>query len=110
MQTAGFAMAKGLSFSVYGENLIIMVQNFMVILMIWYYNKEINFAESIFMTAIFGFFGYTLFVPGQLSIEMLENFLSANILFSKCELIDSFADIGSRIPQIYTNCVEQSTG
>ena len=110
MQTAGFAMAKGLSFSVYGENLIIMVQNYMVIGMIWYYNEKFNWSEGVIMTVVFVWFGYVLFVPGQLSMEMLENFLSANIIFSKCEFIDLFADIGSRIPQIYTNCAEQSTG
>ena len=35
MQTAALAVSKGMAFSVYGENLIILVQNAAIIFLIW---------------------------------------------------------------------------
>jgi len=61
MQTAGMSMATGIPFSVYGEALIIMAQNFIIILMIFNYNKGIGFAEKVIVFLFFGAYGFCLF-------------------------------------------------
>jgi len=45
MQTAGFAMYKGMPFSAYGESVIVGVQNLIIVLLIWGYNEKIQFVE-----------------------------------------------------------------
>ena len=54
-------MAQGIPFSVYGEALIICVQNFVIILMIWNYNKAIGMAEKFLTFAFFCAYAYLLF-------------------------------------------------
>ena len=61
MQTAGQAISKNIPFSVYGESLIIMCQNFIIISLIWKYNKSIGTIEKI-VVAVFGLgYAYLLF-------------------------------------------------
>ena len=52
-------MHLGLAFSVYGEGVIITVQNWIIILMIWGLNKQIGLAEKalwlVFFTVYAGF-------------------------------------------------------
>ena len=52
-------MHLGLAFSVYGEGVIITVQNWIIILMIWGLNKQIGLAEKalwlVFFTVYVGF-------------------------------------------------------
>ena len=66
-QTAALAMSKGLAFSVYGENLIILFQNWAIIMLIWNYNKSINiFVKIIFVIFSIGY-AYVLFTPNFLT-------------------------------------------
>ena len=69
MQTAGQAIAQGIPFSVYGEALIIMVQNILIILMIWNYNKGISIAEKALVFVVGGAYGFALFKPGMIKAE-----------------------------------------
>ena len=41
MQTAGQAISQGIPFTVYGESLIIMFQNFYILKLIFHYDKKI---------------------------------------------------------------------
>ena len=66
MQTAGLAMAKGVAFSVYGESLIIMVQNFLIIWLMWGYNKSIGTFEKMVVFLFFCAYGYVLFYKPEL--------------------------------------------
>ena len=85
MQTAGMSMARGIPFSVYGETLIIMAQNFVIILMIWSYNKNIGFLEKLSVFLFFGGYGFALFTnvftPDQWNIISGSN--TALTIFSK---------------------------
>jgi len=63
MQTAGLGKFSGLSFTVYGESLIIMVQNYIIILLIWSYNKSIGFVEKMFIFAFMIGYAFLLFDP-----------------------------------------------
>ena len=44
-----------------------MVQNFIIIFLIWIYNKEINFGQKTAVAAMFGGYAYALFTPGILT-------------------------------------------
>ena len=61
MQTAGLSIAQNIPFSVYGETLIILVQNFVIILMIWNYNKTISSIEKLLVFGMFAGYAYLLF-------------------------------------------------
>ena len=63
MQTAGLGRFNGLSFTVYGESLIIMVQNYIIILLIWSYNKSIGFVEKLFIFVFMIGYSILLFDP-----------------------------------------------
>ena len=53
VNTAAFSMHLNLPFLVYGETLIIIMQNLAIVLLIWKYDKSIGLAEKvIFATAI----------------------------------------------------------
>jgi len=66
MQTAAMAISNGIAFSVYGESLIIMAQNFLVIMLIWSYNKNIGAAEKFLVFLFFVGYAYVLFTPAML--------------------------------------------
>ena len=68
MQTGAAAMASGLPFSVYGETLIITVQNLIIIMMIWYYNKKIDSLEKFVAALIIGMYGAILFTKGNFGL------------------------------------------
>ena len=65
MQTAGQGKFSGLSFTVYGESLIIMVQNYIIILLIWVYNKDIGIVEKLAIFAFMVGYAFLLFDPMQ---------------------------------------------
>ena len=100
MQTAGVAIQKKVPFSVYGECLIIMVQNFLIILLMWHYNKSIGFLEKVVSFSLLTGYAYALFTPGILTMEMLDAAVGANMLLTAA----------ARIPQIYTIFSQKSTG
>jgi hypothetical protein len=67
MQTSAQAIAKGIPFSVYGEALIIMSQNFIIIYLIWAYNKDLKATEKIGFFLFFAAYSFALFSPGMIS-------------------------------------------
>jgi hypothetical protein len=88
MQTAGQAISKGIPFSVYGESLIIMCQNFVIIALIWKYNKSIGGVEK-FLVAVAGLgYAYLLFgIPQVIPDEMWGVISSSNSILSKSTMI-----------------------
>ena len=60
-------MAKGLSFSVYGENVIILGQNGVILMLIWSYNKSISCFEKLLVIAFFITYAYVLFSGAVMS-------------------------------------------
>lgn len=101
LQTAGQAINKGLPFSVYGENLIVAAQCVVIIILIWGYDTKIGIVEK--LVVLFGLSGYAfiLFNP--------EGFIDEQrwILISQSNV---FLTVLSRVPQIWANYKNQSTG
>ena len=84
MQTAGSAMFMGLAFSVYGESVIIFVQNIFIILLLWTYNKKISVLEKLGVIAFFAGYAYVLFVtPDILQQYHWDIISSSNSILSK---------------------------
>jgi mannose-P-dolichol utilization defect 1 len=98
--TAALSMHLGLQFSVYGETLIILVQNLIIILMLWSINPMISLLEKIGFIAFFSAFGYLIFEATHVPEEAWAMFSSISIVLN----------ISSRIPQVLTNYKAQSTG
>lgn len=88
MQTAGIAIAQGIPFSVYGEALIITGQNFIIILLLWSYNKSISFAEKALVTLFLGGYAFLLFSPGMLEANHWQVVASSTTLLG----------FGSKVP------------
>ena len=84
MQTAGQAISKSIPFSVYGESLIIMCQNFIIIALIWNYNKSIGTMEKLAVAAAGLGYAYLLFViPHAITEDMWGIISSSNSILSK---------------------------
>lgn len=116
MQTAGQAITQGIPFTVYGESLIIMVQNFLIILLIWNYNKTVGFIEKAFVSVFFIAYGYTMFKTSMITPELWtlisssSSLLSKYIIFTRVYWSFCFVDIIAKVPQILTNFRNKSTG
>lgn len=84
MQTAGQAMSKNIPFSVYGESLIIMCQNFIIITLVWNYNKSIGTMEKLAVAVAGLGYAYILFVtPEAINEDMWGIISSSNSILSK---------------------------
>lgn len=100
MQTLGLALHKKADFSIYGDAIIILGQNVIVIFLIWQYNKSISAAEKMAATAILVAY-CTVLVQDTMLTEQMWEFVQ----FSACAL-----PFFSRGPQIITNFSNSSTG
>lgn len=100
MQTAAQAISKGLAFSVYGENIIILFQNAAILLLIWQYNKSIGSLEKLGVVVFFGAYAFVLY-SGQVMTEDLWLLVSNS---------SSLMQMASKLPQLYTNFTNKSTG
>lgn len=47
LHTSAYSIHKGINFSVYGENVIIMMQNFVIVLLFWAFDKSIKGTEKL---------------------------------------------------------------
>lgn len=65
-QAAATAMAKGLDFSLYGENVLLAGQNALLILVLWAYSNKIGLGEKAVATALLAVWAFALFSPGAL--------------------------------------------
>ena len=66
MQSAGFAISKGLTFSVYGENVIVLAQNIVIMFLVWNLNKQIGIGEKVAVFSVIAGYGYVLFFKQEL--------------------------------------------
>ena len=88
MQTSAIGRAQGLAFSVYGETLIVMVQNFILIMMIYSYSKAgaHGIVEKLFVFSFFIGYAFVLFDPmdkGFLQKEHYKLISGSTIFISK---------------------------
>ena len=105
-------MAHGIAFSVYGESLIIMVQNYIIIWLIWTYNKNISFLEKVGVFVFFSVYGWAMFSNQVFTEQHWQLIQSSNTVMSKFFSIPfTFSkDIVAKIPQIWSNFKMKSTG
>ena len=100
INTAANSVRLGLAFSVYGEALFIEVQNVVIILLLWKYNKHINSAEKLIVSLAIIAYTYLLFEGSYLTEEHWSLISSSSMGLT----------VLTRVPQIYTTFVAKSTG
>ena len=100
MNTLSYSRHLVLPLSVYGETVIILAQNAVVILLIYNYDKSIGMAEKLGFVVLFAAYSAVL-IDGTMIPEHLWPLVS-----SSCILFN----IMSRVPQIYSNFSNKSTG
>ena len=95
-----YAAHLGSAFSVYGENLLMFIQSFVIINLLWSYEKSTTLTTKIGVTLLL--FGLTFFLYSDRVITdgMWKILINWQIFFSGY----------SRIPQIYHNFSTKSTG
>ncbi len=101
INTSAISISKSIPFSVYGESIIILLQNFLIVLLFWVYSKDIGAAEKGLMFLIFSGYSFILFVQNN----MIDDKMWEIIGQSNMVLL-----ILSRVPQIITNFQNKSTG
>ena len=68
LNICGFARAHDLPFTLYGDNLLLTLQNVIIIAQMWFYNKQISFKHKA-VWAIFGTFYSSLILGGAFSLR-----------------------------------------
>ena len=61
INSSGYSIQASIPFSVYGESLIILFQNFLIVLMFWVFSKEITAIEKLVLFAFFSGYSFVLF-------------------------------------------------
>ena len=89
-----------LPISVYGETMIIIAWNALIILMIYYYNKDIYLIEKVLFIVPFTAYSYWLISGTDVPEEFWPMVSSSNMAFN----------IMSRVPQIWGNFSSKSMG
>ena len=82
MNTTGYSLHKHIPFSVYGENLIILLQNFVIVLLYWAFNKTIGSLEKLFLAFAFAAYAFLLFQDKHISEDQWSIISSSNIALS----------------------------
>jgi len=99
LHTASHGAHLGLDFLIYGEPMLIMIQNLAIIELIWKVDELISIKEKALYTVFIGLYGWFLF-SGIVPAFAWKLITATTIFF-----------IGlSRVPQIWGNYQQQSTG
>ena len=89
-----------LPISVYGETIIIIVWNIMIMLMIYHYDKSISVVEKLLFTICFSAYSTWLVADQGVPPEVWPMVQSSNMAFNMM----------ARVPQIWSNFSSKSTG
>ena len=100
LNTLGNARHQGLDFSDYGENAIIIVQNVIVLGLIYNYDKTISIVEKLLFSVFFCGYGFFL-LSDTMVPESAWAIVSGSCIFLNCS---------ARLPQIWSNFSNKSTG
>ena len=87
LHTTTYSIHKNLPFSVYGENMIILFQNFIIIFLFWTFSKGIGSFEKIGCFVFMIAYSFLLVQDKHLTEDMWGLVASSNILFSKISAI-----------------------
>jgi mannose-P-dolichol utilization defect protein 1 len=61
LHTSSYSVQAKIPFSVYGESLIILVQNIVIVLLFWVFSKYISTLEKIVLAILFSLYSFVLF-------------------------------------------------
>ncbi|CDW85211.1 UNKNOWN [Stylonychia lemnae] len=100
MNSTGYSLHMKIPFSVSGENIIILIQLAIIVLQFWTYSKTITALEKFILSAFFFVYSFILLNDTLLSEEAWTFIAQINILLL----------CSSRLPQIFTNFQNKSTG
>ena len=100
LHTLAYSRHLLLDFSVYGENMFILVQQAVILMLIYHYDETISIVEKIAFVAFFGSWGAWLIIDTSVPEWVWPILSSSNIGFVML----------SRLPIIYNNFVNKSTG
>ena len=78
-----YSFHKGIGFSVYGENVIIMMQNFVIILLFWSFDKSIKSVEKFLCIVGLGTYIGLLLQDKHISEPVWDIIVSSNLFFGK---------------------------
>lgn len=67
IHSSSYSMHYHIPFSVYGENLIILAQNIVIVILFWKFNEEIKLPEKIGFFLFFIAYSYLLFSDAYLT-------------------------------------------
>ena len=100
LHTLGYSRHLELPFSVYGETISILVQQAVVIALIYHYDKTVSSLEKVCVVVFSSVYATTLLLDTFVPEEAWKIVSGSNIMFN----------ILSRVPQIYANFAAGSTG
>lgn len=95
-----YAAHLGSSFSVYGENAFMFIQSFLIINLLWSYDKDASMVSRIATYALLFGLLFVLYTDTYLNESAWKVLINLQIVFS----------LYSRLPQIYYNFTQKSTG
>lgn len=94
------SMRLNLSFSVYGEAVFINIQNVLIILLVWKFNKSISIVEKIVFFLFTSVYAFVIFEGSMMTPELWDIVVSSQLVLQ----------IIQRVPQIITTFKNGSTG
>ena len=83
VHSSSYSIHFKIPFSVYGDNLIIMMQNFVIVFLFWTFNKSISALEKLFCLVFMSSYAYFLFSDQFLTNQQWQLIAQSNIMFSK---------------------------
>ncbi len=107
---SGYSIHHNIPFSVSGENLIILAQNFVIVGLIWKFNRKITKLEKYILSAFFLSYSIILLSDRFLSDKHWNLIAKSNIIFCKNNRHLIYIVLLSRLPQIIINFRNKSTG
>ena len=100
IQTLGLSLHMSMDFSVYGDTILIIAQNSIVIILIWQYSKDVSIVEKLAVSALLS--GYL--------IVLVQDTMVTDEIWVVIQSLAIAMVILSRAPQIATIFSEGSTG
>jgi len=101
LHSSTYSIRQQIPFSIYGESLIILAQNVLIVLLFWVYSKEIPAWEKLVLFVVFSAYSFVLFSGDRFMTPALWGITQSSNMFIM---------ILSKIPQIITNFNAKSTG
>ena len=90
IQTASFGYETNVPFSVYGDNVFLLLQNFVLIGQVWHFNKEIDLQEKLIAGGVILGYIFILNEGTIVSQAVWDIILNSSTLMSKFDFFIYF--------------------